>query len=125
MTGQATIRFREVLILRVCALQECWPEWEVHVLLFAEAAGLSTADCDAVLDGSLCTGDSDSLAMRLASAAVANRLDDVLWQDLCTAGSLDQVIEWVALAGQYVKVCWLSNALDLPKPSTISVGDSR
>lgn len=125
LTGTSPVRFREIVILRVCARMGCWSEWDVHVVLFSVAAGLNDVDLNGVRTGRLAVHGHDNLAIRLADAAIDNNMNDCLWEDLSTAGSPGQVIEWIALAGQYVKVCWISMALAVPRPSTGSEGDPR
>jgi 4-carboxymuconolactone decarboxylase len=125
LTGTSPVRFREIVVLRICARAGCWPEWDVHVVLFAQAAGLNQADLLGIRTGQLMSHEHDGLAIRLADAAISNEMDDGLWEGLSTAGSPDQVIEWITLAGQYVKVCWMSIALAVPRPSIGSEGGPR
>src|ERR1700683_2855601 len=47
--GPLTLREREIVIDRTCALNRCEYEWGVHVTTFAQAAGLSGAEIRATV----------------------------------------------------------------------------
>src|SRR6201996_1798202 len=49
--GPLSLREREIVIDRTCALTACEYEWGVHIAIFAKAAGLTEAQIDATVKG--------------------------------------------------------------------------
>jgi alkylhydroperoxidase family enzyme len=111
--GSITVREREIVILRTCALCAAEYEWGTHVRFFAAAAGLTPAQVAATVTGDpgpFAAGEHLLLALCEAlhrSAAVS----DELWRRLAAAYRPDQLVELVALAGQYHMFSYLVNAL--------------
>ena len=111
--GSITLREREIVILRTCALCRSEYEWGVHVEFFAAAAGLAADHIAATV-----TGDpapfSDAERRLLALCDALHRtagVPDELWRDLAAMYRPDQLVELLALAGQYHMISYVTNAL--------------
>src|ERR1700743_1088202 len=67
--GPLTLREREIVIDRTCALTGCEYEWGVHVATFAQAAGLTAEEARATaLEGAAAPCWSESEKMLIATA---------------------------------------------------------
>jgi alkylhydroperoxidase family enzyme len=109
---------REIVIHRTCALCGCEYEWGVHVVAFGRPLGLSEKQiCATVL------GDGEDPAWSGRQASLIRLADelhdtatisDALWRALTDRYSESQLIELIALVGQYHVVCYLANALGVP-----------
>jgi alkylhydroperoxidase family enzyme len=113
--GPVPVREREIVILRTTALCGAEYEWSVHVGFFAAAAKLSADEIDAT-----CTGRTDSFPPReralfeMCEALHRDaRLGDDLWARLAIDRTAAELIELIALAGQYHMVSYLVNALGI------------
>lgn len=112
--GTLGMRVRELVILRTCARCGSEYEWGVHVALFAKAAGLSPSDIDATLasgpaEAALPAGDLVLLRAVDALHDTAT-IPDGLWQELAQHYDPAQILEIIALAGNYHAVSFLANA---------------
>ena len=114
--GLLTLRQREIVIDRTCALNRCEYEWGVHVALFAERVKLTRRQIEATVDG----GDADWTADERVLLDVCLDLDstrnisDALWQKLTDHFTSEQILEIIALIGFYRTVSLHANALALP-----------
>jgi len=114
--GTITLRQRELVILRTCALCGAEYEWGVHVAAFARAAGLAAAEIAATVSGDRAAlpGADDQALFALCEALHRTAtVDDALWDQLAAAFAPDQLVELVALAGQYHAIAYLANALGI------------
>ena len=127
--GSIDQRTRELVILRTCVRCRCEYEWGVHVTLFAKSAGLSEADIAATL----ATGDSpalpaaDALLFRVVDQLhETSTMDEHLWSRLARDYSSAQILELIALTGNYHAISFAANAakveLESFAPSFGSVG---
>lgn len=128
--GAVTVRDRELAILRTSARCGSEYEWGVHVRFFAEAAGLTPAQVAATVDGDAddpVWSARDRLVIALCdSLHDRGRIDDALWTALRAELADAQVIELVALAGQYHMVSYLTEVARLPpEPGAPRFPDSR
>ena len=114
LSSSLPARFREVIVLRVCAELECGSEWDVHVEMFAQEAGLAAEDL-ALLQARAHPNafqPVDRLAVQLVDTLMdKGRLDAADWRALEVGLSAAQVLEAVVVAGQYLKVAWMANSL--------------
>jgi alkylhydroperoxidase family enzyme len=116
--GPLSLREREIVIDRTCALTGCEYEWGVHVSAFAEAAHLTDAQvCATVLEGA--DAPCWSAAEQALIAAVdALHLQACLSDDEFKALSAHyddaKILEIILLCGFYRTVSYLANGLDLP-----------
>jgi len=112
--GSISLRSRELMILRTCALCGAEYEWGVHVSGFGSKAQwtpeqlLSTVHGGA---GDVCWSDEDRKVLRLADQLhETSRVDQSLWDELAAHFAPEQLIELVMLAGLYHAVSYLVNA---------------
>jgi 4-carboxymuconolactone decarboxylase len=110
--GSISVRQRELVILRTTALCGSEYEWGVHVAFFGAAAGLTEAEIAATVSGDLAAFPAeDRLLIELCDALhAAAAVSDALWQRLADAYRPEQLVELVALAGQYHMVSYIANA---------------
>jgi len=113
--GAVTLRERELVILRTTALCRSEYEWGVHVAFFAAAAGLSAAQIAATVTGELAAFPVEDRAMiELCDALHGTAaVPDELWQRLAAGRGPAQLVELVALAGQYHMISYVTNALGI------------
>jgi alkylhydroperoxidase family enzyme len=116
--GPLSLREREIVIDRTCALTGCEYEWGVHVATFAAAAHLTDEQVRATV-----LEDSDapcwSAAERALTAAVdalhhRATLSDAEFRALSEQYDDAKIFEIILLCGFYRTVSYLANALDLP-----------
>jgi 4-carboxymuconolactone decarboxylase len=106
---------RELVIHRTCARCGCEYEWGVHALAFGHQVGLTDAQIAATVNGSPADpvwSETQSLLVELVdqlhdTASVTDRL----WRALAERYSEAQLVELVALVGQYHTVSYFANAL--------------
>lgn len=112
--GAIDARTRELVILRTCARCQSEYEWGVHVALFSKAASLSAADIAATLCSDLAlTGVSleEKLLLNMVDELHENAaVSDALWDAVARHYSSAQIIEIVALVGNYHAVSFMTNA---------------
>jgi len=114
--GPLSLRHREIVILRTCALNRCEYEWGVHVTFFGPKAEFSEEQLAATFLGGP-AGWTDAEAALLAACDrlhAGTRLDDSTWDRLTTHFDDAQVLEVMALAGFYRTVSLFANGLQLP-----------
>jgi alkylhydroperoxidase family enzyme len=116
--GPLSLRDREIVIDRTCALTGCEYEWGVHINAFAAAARLSDDQVAATAAGPADAG-CWSLAEQALIAAIdalhaRSRLSDNEYAALASHYDRDQILEVVLLAGFYHTVAYIVGALDLP-----------
>jgi alkylhydroperoxidase family enzyme len=116
--GPLTLREREIVIDRTCALNGCEYEWGVHVATFAGPARLTDEEVRATV-----LGDADApfwsepeRAMIAAVDALHDRatLTDAEYKALSAHYDDDKILEIILLCGFYRTVSYLANALALP-----------
>jgi alkylhydroperoxidase family enzyme len=116
--GPLSLREREIVIDRTCALTGCEYEWGVHVAIFAKATQLTGGQVRAtVLEGANapCWSLSEQ-AMIAAVDALHHRatLTDDEFASLSAHYDDAKIFEIMLLCGFYRTVSYLANALDLP-----------
>jgi alkylhydroperoxidase family enzyme len=116
--GPLSLRDRELVIDRTCALAGCEYEWGVHVAIFAERARLDAAQVRAtVTEGSPaeCWTLAEQALLRAVEALHATAtLDGNAFAELATHYDEAQILEILLLCGFYRTVAYLANGLDLP-----------
>lgn len=116
--GPLSLREREIVIDRTCALAGCEYEWGVHVAFFAGAANLTPAQIEATVCGAADTPCWSPAERALIAAADALHHRATL--DAAEFGALRahydeaQVLEVIQLCGFYRTVAYLARSLDLP-----------
>jgi len=116
--GPLSLREREIVIDRTCALNRCEYEWGVHVATFAQAAHLTEEQVRATVLGPAdapCWSDAEQ-AMIAAVDALHHRatLSDAEFKALSAHYDDDKILEIILLCGFYRTVSYLANALALP-----------
>ena len=125
-----TLRQRELIINRVCALTGCEYEWGVHVMAFAERAGLTKDDIGHTLDYPLLAEHwTEEEAVLLSTIdALHNRATLTEAEFRATRRYLDddQILELLMLAGFYRTVSYIANSLTLAlEPNAARFRDFR
>lgn len=116
-----TLREREIVILRVCALNDCEYEWGVHVSAFAKAAGLNDEQVAATRAASVALGcwpDKEKLLMQAVDEVCrAKRILPATYERFHQLWSLPEQLEILALCGNYHTVSFVANTAGLaPEP---------
>ena len=116
--GPLSLREREIVIDRTCALTGCEYEWGVHVAAFAEAAHLTEEQVPATVLGDASTACwSEAEQVLIASVdALHDRatLSDAEFTALSALYEDAKILEIIQLCGFYRTVSYLANALALP-----------
>jgi 4-carboxymuconolactone decarboxylase len=113
-----SLRDREIVIDRVCALCSAQYEWGVHVAAFSEAAAFTPGQQAAIAnpqDSLAALPVRDRLLVRLCDELHATAtVSDALWSELASEGSSAQLIELLMLAGWYRAISYVCNAARVP-----------
>jgi len=116
--GPLSLRERELVIDRTCALAGNEYEWGVHVAIFAGPAGLTPEEVAATAgEGSAARLWSEAERALLAAAEALHaraRLSDPEFAALRAHYDEAQVLEVILLCGFYRMVSYVVGALDLP-----------
>jgi alkylhydroperoxidase family enzyme len=116
--GPLSLREREIVINRTCALTGCEYEWGVHVAVFAKAAGLTEEQILATVQGGAdapCWSPSER-ALLAAVDALHHRasLSGEEFRALAAHHDDAKIFEIILLSGFYRTVSYFANGLDLP-----------
>ena len=114
--GPLSLREREIVIDRTCALAGCEYEWGVHVTIFAGPAGLTEAEIAATVSGERGCWTPAEQALLGAVEALHERatLGEAEWTALRAYYDERQILEVLLLCGFYRTVAYVSNGLALP-----------
>lgn len=116
--GPLSLRQREIVIDRTCALNGCEYEWGVHVAIFAGPAKLTDEDIRATVHGdatSRCWSNAEQALIAAVDALHARAtLSDAEFEALSTHYDEAQILEIMLLCGFYRTVSYLANGLKLP-----------
>lgn len=115
--GPLSLREREIVIDRTCALNGCEYEWGVHVAAFAPAAHFSEEQIRATVHGgpdAPCWSEAER-AMLAAVDALHHRSTLSEAEFAALKGHYDeaQIVEIIMLCGFYRTVSYLANGLAL------------
>ena len=116
--GPLSMREREIVIDRTCALNKCEYEWGVHVAVFAGPARLTEDEVRATVEGdatSPCWSPGEQ-ALIAAVDALHHRatFTDAEFAALAAHYDEAQILEVMLLCGFYRTVSYLANGLRLP-----------
>jgi alkylhydroperoxidase family enzyme len=120
--GPLSLREREIVINRTCALTKCEYEWGVHVAAFATAAHLTEEQIRATA-----LGDANSVCWSPAERALIAAVDALHHRATLSADEFAalaahyedaKIFEIILLCGFYRTVSYLANGLDLPLEAT-------
>jgi alkylhydroperoxidase family enzyme len=116
--GPLTLREREIVIDRTCALTGCEYEWGVHVATFADAARLTDEQIRATVLGEAdapCWSESEQALIATVDALHERAtLSDAEFKALSAHYEDSKMFEIILLCGFYRTVSYLANGLDLP-----------
>jgi alkylhydroperoxidase family enzyme len=116
--GPLSLREREIVIDRTCALNACEYEWGVHVTTFAQAAQLSEAQVRATVregaDAPCWSASEQALIAALDALHARSTLSDGEFSTLSQHYDDAKIFEIILLCGFYRTVSYLANGLRLP-----------
>jgi alkylhydroperoxidase family enzyme len=116
--GPLSLREREIVIDRTCALSGCEYEWGVHVKIFAGAARLTEEQVRATVRegaGAPCWSAAEQALIAAADALHARAtLSAAEFNALSAHHDEEKILEIILLCGFYRTVSYLANGLDLP-----------
>ena len=116
--GPLSLREREIVIDRTCALTKCEYEWGVHVANFAAAAHLTDEEIRATVLGSAdapCWSAAEQALIATVDALHHRAtLSDAEFAALSSHYDDAKIFEIILLCGFYRTVSYLANGLDLP-----------
>ncbi len=120
--GPLSLREREIVIDRTCALNGCEYEWGVHVAIFQAPAQLTDDQVRATVQGdaaSPCWSPTEQ-ALIAAVDALHRRatLSAAEFSALSAHYADAAILEIIMLCGAYRTVSYLANALNLPLEQT-------
>ncbi|MFH0298923.1 carboxymuconolactone decarboxylase family protein [Bradyrhizobium sp. 31Argb] len=116
--GPLSLREREIVIDRTCALTGCEYEWGVHIATFADAASLTEPQVRATVHGEAddpCWSPAEQ-ALIAAVDALHHRatLSDAEFAALSAHYDDAKILEIMLLCGFYRTVSYIANGLSLP-----------
>jgi alkylhydroperoxidase family enzyme len=109
-------RVRTIAILRMCALVGCAYEWGGQAAFWGPIAGVSDAECDALVTGAA-SDWSDSERTLIAAVDEVERTGTwsaTTWSALGLEFDDEQRMELLIAIGWYRTICTLCNGLALP-----------
>jgi alkylhydroperoxidase family enzyme len=116
--GPLTLREREIVIDRTCALNACEYEWGVHVTAFAQAAHLTDEQVRATVQDDAdapCWLEAEKVLIATADALHhRSTLSKEEFAALKAHYDDAKILEIIQLCGFYHTVSYLANGLDLP-----------
>src|SRR6202171_61734 len=116
--GPLSLREREIVIDRTCALTGCEYEWGVHIAAFAVAAHLTEEQVRATVLGKAdapCWSESEQAMIAAADALhVRATLSEGEFKTLSAHYDDAKIFEIMLLCGFYPTVAYLATGLDLP-----------
>jgi alkylhydroperoxidase family enzyme len=116
--GPLSLREREIVIDRTCALTGCEYEWGVHVSAFAAAAHLTDGQIRATVLGKAdapCWSESEQTLIAVVDALHHRAtLSEVEFSALSAHYDDTRIFEIILLCGFYRTVSYLANGLALP-----------
>jgi len=120
--GPLSLREREIVIDRTCALNQCEYEWGVHVATFGEAAKLTDEQIKATVRGeadAACWSEAERALIATADALHhRSTLSEAEFAALKTHYDDAAIVETIQLCGFYRTVSYLANGLALPLEAT-------
>jgi len=120
--GPLTLREREIVIDRTCALNGCEYEWGVHVTTFAEPARLTDEQVRATVlekaDADCWSAPEQAMLAAVDALHARATLGDAEFKALSAHYDDDKILEVILLCGFYRTVSYLANALALPLEAT-------
>ena len=120
--GPLSLREREIVIDRTCALTGCEYEWGVHVAAFANAAHLTDEQVRATVlgdaDAPCWSAGEQALIAAVDALHASATLSEAQFKVLSAHYDDAKIFEIILLCGFYRTVSYLANGLDLPLEAT-------
>jgi alkylhydroperoxidase family enzyme len=122
--GPLSLREREIVIDRTCALTRCEYEWGVHVATFAKAAPLNEEEIRATV-----RGNADDPCWSSAEAALIATVDALHHRATLSEAEFAalkahydeaKILEIMLLCGFYRTVSYIANGLALPLEENVA-----
>ena len=111
------MRIREIVILRVCANNDCEYEWGVHVTAFSEHVELTEEQIKATRLGdhtSACWLEEESLLIQVVDElCTTGRIQNDAFARVQRTWTLEQQLEILALCGNYHTISFVANTARL------------
>ncbi|WP_067831791.1 carboxymuconolactone decarboxylase family protein [Actinomadura kijaniata] len=126
-----SLREREIVIDRTCARCGCEYEWGVHVLVFADRAGLTAPQISSLTHGGpddgCWTDERERLLIRAVDALHdTSDVDDALWARLAAAFTEPELLDLLMLCGWYHAISFTATAARVPlEPGAPRFADVR
>lgn len=115
--GSITLKEREIIILRTCALCKGEYEWGVHVAFFKGKAGFTNEQVKDTLneeiDESLWDATQVTLLKLVDDLHHHSTISEEVWTVLSRYYQEEQIIEMIALTGFYHTISFLVNGLQI------------
>ncbi|KUL31025.1 carboxymuconolactone decarboxylase family protein [Actinoplanes awajinensis] len=110
-----TLREREIVIVRTCARCGCEYEWGVHVMVFADRAGLTRSEIASLTHGhaddSCWSAGRERVLIQVADALHdASDISDELWDSARAVLDEPQLLDLLMLCGWYHAVSFAARA---------------
>jgi alkylhydroperoxidase family enzyme len=110
-----TLREREIVILRTCARCRCEYEWGVHLMVFADRAGLTRAEIASLTQGHAddscwTTGRERALIQVVDALHDASDITDELWRSARDVLDEPQLLDLFMLCGWYHAISFAARA---------------
>ncbi|MBO4223312.1 carboxymuconolactone decarboxylase family protein [Bradyrhizobium neotropicale] len=116
--GPLSLREREIVIDRTCALTGCEYEWGVHIAAFADAASLTETQVRATVHGQAddpCWSPAEQALIAAVDALHHHAtLSDAEFAALSAHYDDAKILEIMLLCGFYRTVSYIANGLSLP-----------
>ncbi len=116
--GPLSLREREIVIDRTCALTKCEYEWGVHVAAFAVAAHLTDEQVRATVlgpaDAPCWSAAEQAMIAAVDALHVSATLSEAQFKALSAHYDDARIFEIILLCGFYRTVSYLANGLALP-----------
>jgi alkylhydroperoxidase family enzyme len=117
--GPLSLREREIVIDRTCALTGCEYEWGVHIAFFAKAAELTDEQIRATVysgaDAPCWSASEQALIATVDALHHRATLSDEEFAGLASHHDDAKIFEIILLCGFYRTVSYFANGLDLPR----------
>jgi alkylhydroperoxidase family enzyme len=113
-----SMRDREIIIDRTCALCHCEYEWGVHIDYFAQRVGFSVEQITSLTHG----GPSDTcwenerdrvLIEAVDSLCATAQIKDALWESITQHFTENEILDLLMLTGWYHAICFTANVIHI------------
>ena len=113
-----TMRDREIIIDRTCALRRCEYEWGVHIAFFAQRVGLTAAQITSLTHGgptdACWENDRDRVLIEVVdSLCETAQIADELWERLSSHLAESEILDTLMLTGWYHAISFTANGVQL------------